>query len=65
MRFFLFFSQLLNHAYIRESRSQRDTIETSHKWHRYANNNQLLNDFGQNIVCFFFLLPDLRKLLDL
>ena len=49
--FSLFFSQLLNHAYIRETRSQRNTIETSHKWHRYANNDQLLNEFGQNIVC--------------
>ena len=46
-----FFSQLLHHAYIREIKSQRDTIETSHKWHRYANNNQLLSKFGQNIVC--------------
>ena len=46
-----FFSQLLHHAYIRETKSQRDTIETSHKWHRYANNNQLLSEFGQNIVC--------------
>ena len=44
-----FFSQLLNHAYIRETSSQRNTIETSHKWHRYVNNNQLLNEFKKNM----------------
>ena len=59
-----FFWQLLNHAYIRETRMQRNTIETSYKWHRYANNNQLLNEFGQNMV-LFFRSPDLQKFLDL